>query len=231
MERAYRLYQDERGLGMSGIILEDRLEIYKGDELIATFDQYWLFHDGRGNISDKYVYWNQDGTKVGFYGLRYPDGTFPNHYTGSANDDIECHNVVCYLDIETKEVKEHLLKNKPLVMTWDNDDKTLLVLPDPVDIDPNNPLLEFPHSCPDKSPIEQLRKAAQYEFTVALDYFKTFNSPDGFYSFCQGQLYYYLTYYDPSCDKESAFKYCVKRRNEYLRSQGLPVPYGEDILD
>lgn len=232
MERTYRLYQDVRGLGMSGITLEDCLEVYKGDELIASFDCYWLGHKLGGDLDEDWIRWNQDGTKVGFYGWRYPDGSLPHFDTRLAEDVIECHGVVCYLDIETKEVKEFPLKNEPLVMTWDNDDITLLVLPDPVEIDPNNPLVEIPHNGPDKSPIEQLRKAAQLEFAYAQEYLKTASSGIyNRYSPRKGLLDYYLFYYDPSCEKESAFKYCVKRRNEYLRSQGIPVPYNENILD
>lgn len=232
MNAKYRLFQDERGLGESGLTMEGCLEVYKDDELVATFDQYLAFHDLWGDISDRYVCWNQDGTKVGFYGLHYPDGTFPHLDTGLAEDEIECYSVVCYLDLETKEIKEHPLKNEPLMMTWDDDDTTFIVLPDPVDIDPNNPLVEIPHDGPDKSPIEQLKKAAQFEFAMARKNIVTATSDDyGPYSFRKRLLEYYLFYYDPLYEKESAFKYCVKRRNDYFRSKGLPVPYSENILD
>ena len=118
------------------------------------------------------------------------------------------------------------------MMTWDNDDTTLIVLPDPVDIDPNNPLVEIPQDGPSKSPIEQLKKAARFEFAIAREHIKTATSSDyGPYSFRKRLLEYYLFYYDPRYVKESAFKYCVKRRNDYLHSKGMPVPYGEDILD
>lgn len=232
MNTKYRLSQEERGLGVSGITLEGCLEVYKGDELVATFDQYWFFHNLDADISDRYLCWNQDGTKVGFYGLHYPDGTLPHFDTSLPEDEIECCSVVCYLDLETKEVKEHPLKNEPLMMTWDNDDTTFIVLPDPVDIDPSNPLVEIPQDGPSKSPIEQLKKAAQLEFAIAREHIKTATSSDyGPYSFRKRLLEYYLFYYDPRYVKESAFKYCVKRRNDYLHSKGMPVPYGEDILD
>ena len=72
MERKYRLYKEERGLGMSGIIQIGPLEVYEGDRLIGKFDQYEVV-----DFSDDNLCWSPDGSRVGFYAYKYPAETFP----------------------------------------------------------------------------------------------------------------------------------------------------------
>ena len=80
---------------------------------------------------------------------------------------------------------------------------------------------------------EEIRRAALAEYKAACD----FMNGKGIVNAGEdpirdpARLEYYLFEYDPRYVRESAFKFCVKRRNVYLRGEGLPVPYEEDIFD
>lgn len=80
---------------------------------------------------------------------------------------------------------------------------------------------------------EYIRKAALAEYKAALNYMNGKGALDagGDPLSDPVRLEYYLFEYDPRYVREGAFRYCVKRRNDYLRSEGLPVPFPEDIFD
>lgn len=78
---------------------------------------------------------------------------------------------------------------------------------------------------------DSLREAARLECEVA---WRNMNN-DGDASKAPisdpARLEYYLFEYDARYVREDKFKWAIKRRNQYLRSEGLPVPYEDSILD
>lgn len=78
---------------------------------------------------------------------------------------------------------------------------------------------------------KKMKESARREFSMAQNNINTAKSVAEEPFTDPKRLEYYLFEYDPRYVKESAFKYCVKRRNEYLRKLGLAVPYSENILD
>ncbi len=229
MEMEYRLYQDERGLGMSGLTLEDRLVVYKGDQLVASFDCYWLLHDLEGNLKEQYICRSQDGTKVAFYALRYPAGTFPDfeNYV----DELEPQRVVCLLDLKTMEIKEMPYPQSSQLIYWDGDETIMFVESNPEYPEIGIPRLDVSfEDALDWYP-EGLQRSAWKEFFIAHNNVNKADSANARFFNDPKRLEYYLFKYDPRYVKECAFKYCVKRRNDYLRSHGLPIPFEDDILD
>ena len=124
MERKYRLYKEERGLGMSGIIQIGPLEVYEGDRLIGKFDQYEVV-----DFSDDNLCWSPDGSRVGFYAYKYPAETFP--IFDYELDKLGFQGVVCALDIKKMEIIEMPLEHIPQELKWDDDGTILNIVPQP----------------------------------------------------------------------------------------------------
>ena len=230
MEREYRISQEVKGLGMSGLTQIDTLDVYKGDKLVASIDNYWLMHGLGSQLDEKYICWNSDGTKVGFVAFKYPKGTFPD--TEDYLDEIDSQMMMCILDIPKFEILEECVNELPVALKWDDEESVLIYML-------NATKKEMPYSTPmeisgDESPYElskKLKESIQEEFAIAKRNINTATDADKELINNPQCLEYYLFEYDPRYVRESAIHYCVRRRNEYLRSQGLPVPYSEDILN
>lgn len=215
---------------MSGLTLDDRLEVYKGDELVASFDCYWLLHGLGGNIEEQYICWSQDGTKVGFFALKYPARTFPDFENNV--DELEPQQVLCLLNLKTMEIKEKPYLQSVQLIIWDGDDGDTIMI-----VNPDSGYYKFgiprlAESLEDSFDLlpEGLQRTAWMEFSIALNNINKLNSASARCFHDPKRLEYYLFDYDPRYVVESAFKYCVKRRNEYLRIRGLTVPYEDNVL-
>ena len=148
---------------------------------------------------------NDAGTRCFFLAIRYEEGTFP---IGEYElEQWEGDPVICVIDIGTYSVvAEHPVSGIPEDIVWDDDGKDVTIIVSPRE--------------KARGEYAQARQHMNTPGTVTAD--DPINDPT--------RLEYYLFYYDARYCGPDPFAYATRQRNKYLKENGLPIPYEEDIL-
>lgn len=195
------ILQDERGLGESGLLETDVLEIFLDGVKVMEYDNYLLIHTFGNDAC-----WNPRGDRACFIAQDFGAGFFPE--TDVEPDPFSA-NLLCVFDVYQRTIVSSVpVKGIPSRIVWDESGEL------PIEQPQDTIALDFPVS------------RAKEEYDIARRNMNSLGKPSsGDPLNNPKRLEYYLFNYDSRYISVSPFEYASRMRNKYLSEQGIPLPY------